>query len=240
MNDDDKNHILSNLTEKNLTIEPFTYFIFNNFFSNDYYQKLLLMKPLDEQYKDTDPNRTSNKFALNYRRRFNLVSDLNYLDDERKKFWREFTAFFISPKFLSNLFKLCEKSLIERYKINNLNKLNVEVRIELIRDTGGYMIAPHTDSPKKIFTILMYIPDNNNFLELGTSLFIPKEKNFTSEKATQYDFKFFDEIKKMPFKKNFTFGFLKSEKSFHGRHPIDKEFKGHRDWINFSIQHRNI
>ena len=33
MNDDDKNHILSNLTEKNLTIEPFTYFIFNNFFS---------------------------------------------------------------------------------------------------------------------------------------------------------------------------------------------------------------
>ena len=240
MTPQDKDYVLSNLKKENLTLDPFPYFIFNNFFSNDYYEKLLKMKPLDENFQNTDPTRTSNKYALNYRRRFNLATDLNNLDSDRKFFWQEFANFFVSPIFLSGLFTLCEQPIFERYKINNLNKLKIEARIELIRDTGGYMIAPHTDSPKKIITFLLYIPDNDNFIELDTSLFAPKEKEFTSENATQYDFKYFEEIKRMPFKKNFAFGFLKNEKSFHGRYPINKEFKGHRDWINFSIQHQNI
>ena len=73
MTPQDKDYVLSNLKKENLTLDPFPYFIFNNFFSNDYYEKLLKMKPLDENFQNTDPTRTSNKYALNYRRRFNLA-----------------------------------------------------------------------------------------------------------------------------------------------------------------------
>ena len=61
---------------------------------------------------------------------------------------------FVSNIFISNLLMLCEKPLFDRYKINNINQLKIKIRIELIRDTGGYMIQPHTDSPKKIITFL--------------------------------------------------------------------------------------
>ena len=42
MKDEDKKHILSKLIEENLNLEPFPYFIFNNFFSKKYYEELLL------------------------------------------------------------------------------------------------------------------------------------------------------------------------------------------------------
>ena len=88
---------------------------------------------------------------------------------------------------------------------------------------------------KKIHCV--YTSENNSNIDLGTSLFIPKNKNFESEITTRFDFKYFNEIKKMPFKKNFALGFKKNSKSFHGRYPIDKKFTGKRDWINFSLQH---
>ena len=59
----------------------------------------------------------------------------------------------------------------------------MNIRMELIRDSGGYMLAPHTDSPKKILTLLIYIPNDNDNLNLGTSLYEPKDKEFISEEA---------------------------------------------------------
>ena len=87
-----------------------------------------------------------------------------------------------------------------------------------------------------IITFLIYLPENNENIEMGTSLYVPKNSDFRSDKATQYDFHLFKEVKKMPFKKNFAFGFVKNDRSFHGRPQINKEFKGHRDWINYSLR----
>ena len=39
--------------------------------TEDYYNKLIDMKPLDDQFEKTDPKRTSNQKALKYRKRFN-------------------------------------------------------------------------------------------------------------------------------------------------------------------------
>ena len=239
MNINDSEHILSNLKKENLNLDPFPYFNFNSFFSKTYYEDLIRMKPLDEQFEKTDPNRTVNQYSINYRRRFNLAQKLDFLDKERKNFWQNFIQFFVSPIFVEHLLLMCKEPILKRYKINNLNDLKIYIRMELIRDTGGYMILPHTDSPKKIITMLMYIPNDDNNIDLGTSLFSPKDKNFESETTKQFDFKYFDEIKKMPYKKNFAFGFVKNKKSFHGRYPIDKKFTGKRDWINFSLQHRS-
>tara|TARA_B100001123_G_C15283934_1_gene1014964 strand:- start:53 stop:775 length:723 start_codon:yes stop_codon:yes gene_type:complete len=238
MNTEDKKHILKNLNKENLFLDPFPYFIFDNLFPEQFYNRLINMKPLDDQFEKTDPNRTSNQNALKYRRRFSFIKNIGNLDEERKIFWKNFVDFFTSHDFIYNLLLMLKDPILERYKINELNELNMNIRMELIRDSGGYMIAPHTDSPKKILTLLIYIPNDNENLDLGTSLFEPKDKEFISEEAYQFEFKNFKEIKKMPYKKNFAFGFLKNERSFHGRSIIDKKFSGKRDWINYSLQHK--
>ena len=168
----------------------------------------------------------------------NFVTNIDDLDTKRKFFWKNFFNFFMSKDFIGNLIFLLKEPIYERYNIDNLSKLKIDIRMELIRDSVGYMIGPHTDSPKKIITLLIYIPNDNSNIDLGTSLFVPKNKEFVSEEAHQFEFDKFNEIKKMPYKKNFAFGFLKNERSFHGRYPIDKKFIGKRDWINFSLQHR--
>ena len=53
MNIKDSEHILSNLKKENLNLEPFPYFNFDSFFSKTYYEDLISMKPLDEQFEKT-------------------------------------------------------------------------------------------------------------------------------------------------------------------------------------------
>ena len=127
MDTKDKDHILSNFVKDNFYNDPFPYFIFENLFSEEYYKTLIHMKPLDQQFKKTSPDRTSNQYALKYRKRFSFVNDMNLLDQERKIFWQKFINFFTSNEFINNLLLMCKKPILNRYKINDLNKLRIDI-----------------------------------------------------------------------------------------------------------------
>ena len=236
MNEKEQNHLLNNFSNENYFKEPFAHFLFDNFFDENYYESLIINKPEDRLFSSSDPKRTSNQYSLKYRRRFSFVNDMHLLSNNKKIFWEKFIKFMISEKFVFSFMKYCKEPIFDRFKIKNLKDLKINIRMELIRDSGGYMIAPHTDSPSKILTFLIYLPETDENVEMGTSLYEPKNSDFISDKATQYDFRLFNEVKKMPFKKNFAFGFVKNNKSFHGRPQINREFSGHRDWINYSLR----
>ena len=236
MKEKEQSYLLNNFSSNNYFKEPFVHFLFDEFFDQNYYEELLINKPEDKLFSSSDPNRTTNQYSLNYRRRFSFINDMNLLSDIKRNFWEKFIKFMTSKEFAFSFLNYCKDPIFDRFKITNLNDLKLNIRMELIRDTGGYMIAPHTDSPSKIITFLIYLPENNENIEMGTSLYVPKNSDFRSDKATQYDFHLFKEVKKMPFKRNFAFGFVKNDRSFHGRPQINKEFKGHRDWINYSLR----
>jgi hypothetical protein len=100
------------------------------------------------------------------------------------------------------------------------DSLDVRIRFELQRDRAGFAIGPHTDAPHKVFTGLFYLPQDHSQKELGTSIFLPKQRDFANERGQQFPFELFEEHARMPFIPNSMFMFMKTHNSFHGRYEI--------------------
>jgi hypothetical protein len=88
--------------------------------------------------------------------------------------------------------------------------------IMMMRDGETYSIGPHTDAPHKLVTIMYYLPDNDDNPDIGTSVFLPKDRSFRSMKSTHFDFALFDKVKTAPFVRNAMLGFVKTDYSWHG------------------------
>jgi hypothetical protein len=96
------------------------------------------------------------------------------------------------------------------------NKFGVDGNIDetlLIRDKAGYKIGPHTDSPKRSLSMIVYLDDGE-----GTSLYVPNDPNFKCPQGIHYPFDNFTRVKTVS-GKNTAFIFAKSDISFHGVEP---------------------
>jgi hypothetical protein len=89
----------------------------------------------------------------------------------------------------------------------------------LVKDFEGYQIPPHTDSLRKVITALIYLPEDNNMQEEGTTIFVPKQKGYTDTTGRHHSFDEFEAYKTMPFKPNSMFAFARTDNSFHGVSP---------------------
>jgi len=95
---------------------------------------------------------------------------------------------------------------------------NYETRSEIliVKDKENYVLGPHTDSPKKLLTILFYLPNDNSEEKNGTSIYVPKDINLKCNGGPQYKRDAFNLVYTAPFRKNSAFGFIKTNNSFHG------------------------
>ncbi len=91
----------------------------------------------------------------------------------------------------------------------------------ITKDYGGYEIGPHTDAPDRVLTLMYYLPENESCINSGTGLFVPKQDGFQCPGTKWHDFEGFDEVKRVPFKPNTLFGFVKTGSSFHGVMPLE-------------------
>jgi hypothetical protein len=90
----------------------------------------------------------------------------------------------------------------------------------LVHDRTRYSLGPHTDSPAKVISLLFYLPADERRAQLGTSIYVPKERGFTCPGGTHYPFERFDRVATMPFLPNSLFGFVRTNNSFHGVEPL--------------------
>ncbi len=90
----------------------------------------------------------------------------------------------------------------------------------LVCDRTRYALGPHTDSPKKLASLLFYLPADRGQLEYGTSVYVPRDPQFTCPGNAHHDFADFERAATMPFAPNSLFAFPKSATSFHGVEPI--------------------
>jgi hypothetical protein len=72
----------------------------------------------------------------------------------------------------------------------------------------------------KVFTGLFYVPRDDSQKELGTSVFVPKQRDFTDKSGEQFPFELFEEYARMPFLPNSFFLFMRTNNSFHGRFEV--------------------
>ena len=85
-----------------------------------------------------------------------------------------------------------------------------------------YSIAPHTDKPDKVVSLLFYLPADESLRELGTSLYVPKDPAFRCDGSIRHPFELFRKVTTAPFLPNSLFGFLKTDQAFHGVEVIDR------------------
>jgi hypothetical protein len=99
-------------------------------------------------------------------------------------------------------------------------KLSVTSEIFLMRDLQNYELFPHTDSPKKLISVLFYLPADDAHPELGTALYSPRTPGFSHRGGPQLDRKDFDLVQTVPFRPNTLLAFPKSSVCFHGVEPV--------------------
>jgi hypothetical protein len=97
---------------------------------------------------------------------------------------------------------------------------NCEAMIRWTRDSKGYFLDPHTDAKKKKATLLFYMPNEKSQGPWGTSLYLPKNRKFTSDGRTHHKREDFDLIYTFPFEANSMLGISRTDSSWHGVEPI--------------------
>ena len=86
----------------------------------------------------------------------------------------------------------------------------------LVQDTTHYRLGPHTDAPRKVLTLLFYLPRDASQQHLGTSMYVPRDRAFRCPGGPHHPRENFDLVWTMPFLPNSLFVFFKSDASFHG------------------------
>lgn len=95
-------------------------------------------------------------------------------------------------------------------------------RAWIVKDLPGYEIGPHTDSKKDLQTLIFYLTDKA-YPNGGTSVFIPKNKDFTCNGQKWHAFKDFEELKQAKYVPNGYYGHMRTDNSFHGVYPVSFE-----------------
>jgi hypothetical protein len=93
----------------------------------------------------------------------------------------------------------------------------------LVQDHTRYAIGPHTDAPHRLVSFLFYLPQDDSMRDLGTSIYRPKDPNFSCWGGPHHPFEPFDRVKTIDFLPNRLVAFPKTAQSFHGVEPIERE-----------------
>ena len=124
----------------------------------------------------------------------------------------------------------------DEFKHLIMNRMGLEGNfrpyIRYVRDTADYSIKVHTDIKRKAITLLFYLPHDLSTLNYGTSVYVPKEKGFTSDGGKRFEFDLFDKVYTAPFMPNSVFGFKRADNSFHG---VERQGSGVRNVLLYNL-----
>ena len=197
---------------------PYPHFFIQDVFPQDFYDRLQdsipdpsLMIPIEEA-----------RPVKGYKERFVLaIGDQKHQDTlppDKRDFWREFSSWLCSGRLASVAVQKFQPILQQRFK--NAPPPNFYNEALLVEDITKYALGPHTNSPRKVITMLFYLPKDRSQSHIGTSIYLPKDPGFTCPGGPHYTFDKFVKLHTMPFLPNSLFVFCKTHNSFHGVEPV--------------------
>jgi hypothetical protein len=113
-------------------------------------------------------------------------------------------------------------------------RLVTSVEARFVRDMTDYSIKPHTDTPKKLVSLLFYLPPDDALQALGTSVYVPKDPALRCDGTKRHPFEQFNKVMTAGFLPNSLFGFLKTDQAFHGVEVI-KQPRIERNLLLYNI-----
>jgi len=222
MSSDVERHVCERISATPVVVNPFPHQVVTDVFPPEYYRELLDMLPSDPTYRSIGETGTLSR-ADAYRERF--VCDLVELAaeemDAESTFWRDLTAWLMNDRFRDFLVGCYNRQTTERIGEGAAMRATVDARF--VRDRTKFAIGPHTDSPRKLLSLLFYLPRTGAQAHLGTSIFAPLDPAFRCAGGPHYSFDQFRLTETVPYVPNTLFVFFRTDQSFHGVEPIHDE-----------------
>lgn len=210
-------HLIYKFANAPILAFPYPHFYIQDVFPKDFYDELQqnlpdpsLMIPIEQTGR-----------VKGYKERFVLEfggKQFDALPENKREFWRDFAGWLCSGRFASLALNKFHPFIEHRFKNGPAPAFYNETM--LVQDVTKYSIGPHTDSPKKVITMLFYLPKDLSQSHLGTSIYLPKDPNATDHGGAHHKFANFQRLHTMPFVPNSLFVFFKTENSFHGVEPV--------------------
>lgn len=217
--------------------KPFPHFYIENVFPDDFYRSLLNHLPGTESYQNLFEITDLKLDHFRHRDQRNLGDDWTaQLPNDLRQFWDSFNAWFLGPDLANAVLDSFAEALHVRFGPRECWP-EASVESQLIRHRAGYFLGPHSDLYTKLIVLLIYLPPDDTAAHLGTSLYRPKDSDFTCGNSTHYAFEDFIEVKTAPYKANSMLAFMRSDVSFHGVAPLsdDDLGSGARDLIQYVL-----
>lgn len=197
MNKSAFNHLCYKIRNANVNKWPFPHFHIEQVFPEDFYQQLRASLPAADHYETGASGYNGRKFADPTEN-----GDFQWL---------------LSEDFLHAIVGAFPNSFQERFPCGHFTP---KMDLRLVLDGQNYAIGPHTDAKWKIVSLLFYLPEDYALRNLGTAIYLPRDRNFRCPGGPHHKFDDFELVYRAPFHPNSCFGFFKTDDSFHGVPPI--------------------
>ena len=215
-------HFIARLRASEVVPEPYPHYYLENVFPEDFYQALLRHLPGMTAYQNLFEVTTLKLDHFRYRDQRDLSDGwTDKLSTELKDFWNRFNEWFFGPDLAEAVLDSFAEPLRARLG-EKRSWPSVSVESQLIRHRAGYFLGPHSDLHTKLVVLLVYLAPDATACHLGTSLYRPRDPNFTCPNSVHYPFEDFVRVKTAPYKPNSLLAFLRSDVSFHGVEPLSE------------------
>lgn len=199
------NFIESKINGSVVNTDPFPFLYVENIFPEEYYNYINSLFPkfdelediLSKPYKPVISDIESRYTLSMYSR------ETKYKEIQLKPFFQE------RVKLREFLYTDLVNFVANKLNINLPNFWDDDTRFVL--DLSGYQKRPHTDHPKKVLSILIYMSES----KCGTTLLKPKDSEFSDNYGSDHNYNQFIEVFDPPFKPNTLIAFPRTDKSFH-------------------------
>lgn len=234
-----KHHVIYAISNAPIREVPYPHFLSDRIFPEEFYREMLAHLPEKDVFSSIlDTSRIiDDREDSPYKNRqmINLSKDvITGFAEKDQPFWRNILKFFKSADFIRSILWKFEPYLKQRYP-SGLETVEFRADIQLVRDSGGYHLGPHADTPKKVAVVLFYLPKTGDNPDLGTSIYVPKQEGFTCNSGQHHPPEDFHRVFTTPYLPNTALGFFKTLNSFHGVEPLSGK-NIQRDLIQFSIR----
>ncbi len=224
--DDPCQHAIYQLRNNPILSYPYPHAFVREIFPRDYYRDLIAHLPEDSAYASSVNGRYPERGRLMLAGQEG--DELNRLTGPTREFWTSFRDHFLTSDLWGALIDVFAPSLSTRLR------RDCWLHAFLSRDRGGYAISPHTDTSKKLISVLFYLPTSDAVATCGTSIVVsdkPEHSTFDVPHSGNWDG--YTIARTVPFEANSIFAFLVNDKSLHAVKPTPAGTA--RDTIQFSV-----
>ena len=233
-----KKHTIERIRTTPLRTNPFPHLFIEEIFPRDFYAEMQRHRLPDESLRSlVSTGRVNQAYS---------PERLCYMPTEQPadanaaasgQFWQTLFATYNDEEFLNVWMERFAQHLKKRVDDGFVfadNATNPRTEMFLMRDKKNYVLRPHTDVPSKAVSALFYLPPDDRFEMLGTSLYRPKGNGPVAFGA-HLEREDFDLIGTIPFRANAMLGFPNLPGSLHGVEQVDGSNKV-RDILLYDVK----